>query len=494
MAPRPNIVIIMTDQQRADTSAREGFPLDTTPFLDSLARQGVWFDHAYTAAPICAPARVSLLTGRFPSAHHVRENRATACAVYERDLIDVLREQGYATGLSGKNHSHLTPERLDHWFSLMHNGGQGEGRTADERAFDDWLAALPARIGVTPTPFPLACQCPYRAVSDAQHWVRSLDGQPFFLWLSFPEPHNPYQVPEPYFSLFPPETQPPVGVGAEALARKGFKWQFLRELGEYAHPNYAELIPRARANYFGMLRLIDDQVRRFVTFLDEQGLRENTLLVFLSDHGDFAGDYGLVRKGPEMPEVLMRVPLFVTGPGIRADEQPCADFISLVDLVPTLCEALGVPTPAGVQGRSLWPLLTGGDYPAAEFASVYAEQGVGGLHYGPDDALDFEHCLIRRGNEATFDELNSYSQSGAMRMLRRGDWKLVCDMLGQCQLYDLARDPLELDNLYGQADYTGIAQTLLAELLGWTIWTQDPLPYPPNGYRRKANPRNYRWR
>ncbi|NOX97493.1 MAG: sulfatase-like hydrolase/transferase, partial [Nitrospirae bacterium] len=108
MRDRPNIVIIMTDQQRADLSAREGYPLDTTPFLDSLARTGTDFNRAYTCMPVCAPARVSMFTGRYPSATRVRTNHNLEDVTYSQDLIDVLKKQGYKVGLSGKNHSHLT--------------------------------------------------------------------------------------------------------------------------------------------------------------------------------------------------------------------------------------------------------------------------------------------------------------------------------------------------------------------------------------------------
>ncbi|MBM4046907.1 MAG: sulfatase [Planctomycetes bacterium] len=491
MPDRPNVVIVMTDQQRADVSAREGFPLDTTPFLDGLAQQGAWFDRAYTAAPVCAPARVSLLTGRFPSAHRVRENRGCQYATYTQDLIDVARSQGYATAMVGKNHSHLTPKRVDHWFPLSHNGGFGENRTTQEKAFDQWMAELNHGVGIEPTPFPVECQGPYRAVSDAQAWIRSLGGRPFFLWLTFAEPHNPFQVPEPYFSRFPPETLPPLRAGKEALAAKGFKWQWTRRLGEHVYLNYDELIPRARANYFGMLRFIDDQLRRFVECLDAQRLLPNTLLVFVSDHGDFVGEYGLMRKGPEMPEALMRIPLFFVGPGVTSRPEPHPTHVSIVDILPTLCEALGVPLPPGVQGRSLWSLLTGSDYPPEEFASVYAEQGYGGLHYTDDDRPDFAHCLIPGPKGPTFDELNTYSQSGTMRMLRRGGWKLVFDMQGRGQLFRLSSDPAELDNLFDRPEHAAVRSQLLADLLAWTLRAQDPLPLPKDKYIFKTDPRNY---
>ena len=531
MSEKPNIVIIITDQQRADVSAREGFPLDTTPCLDALARQGTWFNRAYTAAPVCAPARVSLYTGRFPGAHRVRENRGIGYATFSQDLVDVVRSQGYATALIGKNHSHLRPDRFDHWFHLSHGGGpnlrapgnhpggaepspadeayvrlhaadpllaeillaQSERRAPQAIAFDAWLHACFASHGVSsePAPYPPECQGPYRAVSDAQAWIRALNGRPFFLSLSFPEPHNPYQVSEPYYSLFPPQTLPPVRADEETLPAKGFKWLWTRRLGEFVQPDYGDLIPRTRANYFGMLRLIDDQVKRFVEFLDAEGIRDNTVLVFVSDHGDFVGEYGLARKGPEMPEVLMRIPLLFAGPGIRACHGPHPAHVSIVDIMPTLCETIGVPLPAGVQGRSLWPLLTGHGYPTEEFASIYGEQGFGGLHYTDDDELDFGHCLIHGPDGDTFDELNSYSQSGTLRMVRKGVWKLVYDMQGRGQLYNLARDPAELENLYDDPGYEAIEREMLAELLAWTLRAQDPLPLPKGKYIMKTDLRNY---
>ena len=491
--PKPNIAIIMTDQHRADVCAREGFPIDTTPCLDRLARHGVWFNRAYTTNPTCAPARVSLLTGRFPAATRVRTNHNIPDATYTEDLIDVLRAQGYATAMVGKNHSHLTPERVDHWFPLGHSAGHGQpGRTEQEQAFDQYLAVLNHRVAIDPTPFPVECQGPHRVVSDAQAWIRSLEGEtPFFLWLTFAEPHNPYQVPEPYYSLFPPESLPPVRAGKDTLDARGHKWRWTKHIGVTAYPNYDDLVPRGRANYFGMLRLIDDQVCRFVDFLDAEGLRDNTLIVFVSDHGDFVGEYGLLRKGPEMPELLMRVPLLFNGPGIVASAEPHPAHVSIADIMPTLCEAVGVPFPAGVQGRSLWPLLTGGDYPAEEFASAYGEQGFGGLHYTDGDDLSFEACVIPGPKGGSFDCLNSASQSGTMRMLRKGDWKLAFDMQGRGQLYHLAEDPAELANLFGRPEVARIQAELLADLLAWTLRAEDPLPLPRRRYVMKTDPRNY---
>jgi arylsulfatase A-like enzyme len=489
MTARPNIVIIMTDQQRADVSAREGFPLDTTPFLDSLARQGTWFNRAYTSMPACLPARVSMLTGRYPSATHARTNHNKEDAFYETDLYDLMRAQGYQTALCGKNHSHVEAADVDYMFELSHNGGWGEDRTADEKAFDAYLAGLQHRADFNPAPYGVEVQCPYRSVSAAINWLDSLNDDPFFLWLSFPEPHNPYQVPEPYFSMFPPETLPPTLSDKSALASKGFKFQWLRHIGETAFDDYAEQLPRARANYLGMLRLIDDQVRRFFEYLETRNLRENTIVIILSDHGDYVGEYGLVRKGAELPEVLTRIPLFVVGPGIEVSAEPHPAHISIVDLMPTICEAIGVDVPRGVQGRSLWPLLAGQPYPDDEFASAYAEHGFGGLHYTADD--DFDPHEDGLNPIVSFDELNGWSQSGTMRMLRKGDWKLMYDMQGRGQLYNLAEDPVELNNLFGDPGHAAVQAEMLADLLAWTLRVQDPLPHPRRRYKFKSDPRNY---
>ena len=490
MNAKPNIAIIMTDQQRADVCAREGFVLDTTPYLDQLASQGLWFDRAYTASPTCLPARVSLFTGRFPSATGTRCNQNHAASVYEKDLLDVLTEQGYKTALCGKNHSHMTQDRFDFFSPYGHGGGSGEDRTEAERAFDEYLRSLHSRADLEPTPFPVECQGPYRAASDAMAWVDSVKDETFFLWLTFAEPHNPYQVPEPYFSMFPLESSPPTLSSQSGWENRGFKYQFTKELGRRGFLDYDKQIPRARSNYFGMLRLIDDQVKRFVEFLEARDLRDNTIIVFVSDHGDFVGEYGLVRKGPEMPECLARIPMIWTGPGIIGSPQPHEAHVSLVDVMPTLCEVIGVHLPNGVQGRSLWPLLTGRDYPKEEFSSVYVEQGMGGLHYVEGDALvNPEDDGLRPG--VGFDELNSRTQSGTMRMLRKGDWKLAFDMQGHGQLYNLAEDPVELENLYGKAEVAQIQTEMLAELLAWTLRAQDPLPLPDRRYVVKTDARNY---
>src|SRR5665811_974469 len=337
MSSHPNIVLIMTDQQRADFSRAEGYALDPMPFLDQLGSQGARFRHAYTPMPTCGPARCSLMTGRYPKATRVRENSGLGNITALTDMPKTLRDHGYSVNLAGKNHTYLTDDDFD-WASMyMHaGGGREDRRTESDAEFDDWLKSLDHGVHPEPAPFPIENQLPYRVVSDAMACLdeRRKD-QPFFLWLSFAEPHNPYQVPDPYFSMFPEDALPERATGPEAINIKGGKWRWMRDLIEHKRPGYDDAWRRYRANYLGMIRLIDDQVRRFVDYLDTSGQRQNTVLIFMADHGDYAGDYGLQRKGVSLPECLVRVPLIFTGPGIQGGEGLRNEFVSLVDVFPT---------------------------------------------------------------------------------------------------------------------------------------------------------------
>lgn len=472
MPQRPNIVFILTDQQRADFFASEGFDLDTMPFVDELGNAGARFGRAYTPSPACVPARCAMLTGRFPKATRVRENSAAAHVVRTRDLPETLRDAGYSLLLSGKNHSYLRDADFDSVRQYHHTGSTVQSANADEAAFDRWLSELDHSVAQSPTPFPLECQLPFRIVRDAVEMVDARESRkPFFLWLSFPEPHNPYQVPEPYFSLFPEDQIPPPRASVADGASKGPKWRWLQRLVEEKRPGSRDNWRRYRANYCGMIRLIDDQIRRFVGELESRGLRDNTLFIFASDHGDYAGDYGLARKGVGLPECLVRVPLRFQGPGVLGGAVR-DEFVSLVDIFPTMCEMIGAEIPYGVQGRSLWPLLSGQNFDEDEFKSIIAEVGFGGEFYGEDErpALHFPY------EGQSYDELNSVTQSGNLKMLRCGTWKLLFDRDGHGELYDLATDPMELRDLWDDPAHIEVRGRMVEELLRWNIRTEDDLP------------------
>lgn len=172
----PNIILILCDQVRADVCKREGFALDTTPFLDSLAYSGTWFNKAYTSSPASVPARTSLLSGRFPNATRVRSNHNLQDAIYSEDLIDIVRSCGYKTALIGKNHSYLSADRFDYWKEYGHLGMPGP-ENSEEKAFNDYLKTTNFYADYNAAPFPPDLQHPSRIVKDAQDWITSVKGQ-----------------------------------------------------------------------------------------------------------------------------------------------------------------------------------------------------------------------------------------------------------------------------------------------------------------------------
>jgi arylsulfatase A-like enzyme len=482
-AAPPSILLIMTDQHRVGFTRRTGCTVDTMPHVDRLAEQGTAFDLAYTSYPACVPARTSLLTGRFPTAHRVRQNSTARHAWFSSDLLDVLRGRGYRLHFAGKPHMHRGPQDFDSYAGpYWHTSGPE--RTADHVGFDHWLDELDHGVADRPSPYGLEAQLPYRIVSDAIGQIDPADDRPALWWVSFPEPHNPYQVPEPYFSLVAEDQVPPRQAGPEAIDRKAGRYRWLRQLVEEKRPGYDDQWRRYRANYLGMLRLIDDQIGRLLDHLGDR--LDGTIVIFVSDHGDYLGDYGLQRKGAGLPDALTRIPFQLTGPGIAAGQRR-AEPVSMVDLLPTICELVGADIPDGVQGRSLAPLLAGEPAPPGEFDSIIAELGYGGAPYGEDERppLHFDY------SGPTFDELNSVTQSGGQRMVRQGRYKLIMDGEGVGELYDLDADPAELINLYQDPAHREIRERLVTSLIRWMIRIADDLP--TGAYRPRTRPHNWRW-
>ena len=240
-----------------------------------------------------------------------------------------------------------------------------------------------------------------------------------------------------------------------------------------------------------MLRLLDDQLARLVAYMNEKDLLRKTIIVYLADHGDYLMDYGLARKGVGMPDCLARIPMVWSGPGISHTSVGQTAFVSMADVFPTFCEIMNTDIPHGVQGRSLWPLLRGEGYPQEEFRSIYTTVGLGGLYYEASDHVPY---FLPDGPRASaqarahpmgfgFDELNKVTQSGLQKMVRMGDWKLIYDMMGYGQLYHLPSDPCELKNLFGKPEVATQQASLMAELLMWTIRSQDNLPTGPQNLK-----------
>jgi arylsulfatase A-like enzyme len=501
-AKQPNILFIVSDQHRAGLTKRSGYPLDTSPALDRLAEAGVSFDRAYCTAPLCVPSRTSMLTGRWPDATRVRSNSMLRDGANETHLYEVARQCGYRTGLAGKNHTFLKPADADFWREYgLQQGWMPASAPQMYHDFERWIVALKANVALDPTPFPLEAQFPYRIVSDAIEFMSESGDRPFLLQVGFSEPHDPEQVPAPYWNMFPPESVPDRCAGPEALKQLGYRAQW-----EYGHQESGfpteENWRRYKSNYLGMLRLLDDQLARLLTFMEQKDLLRETIIVFVADHGDYLMDYGLARKGVGLPECLTRIPMIWSGPGVVASGAGQTAFVSMADLFPTFCEIMGAEIPHGVQGRSLWPVLQGDDYPREEFRSIYATAGLGGLYYDASDKIPFflpdgprANAEVRANDpHPGFDELNKVSQSGLQKMVRMGDWKLIYDMMGYGQLYHLPSDPAEMKNLFGDPSVAKEQAELSLELLMWTIRNEDNLPTGPQNVKYQTKwPKRHNW-
>jgi arylsulfatase A-like enzyme len=444
-----------------------------------MQEKGIGLERNYCTAPLCVPSRISMLTGRWPEAHRVRMNLQDQDAYFGEDLYQVARRRGYRTALAGKNHTYLRSPNVDVWREYTHVGGYVPPDAPKEvRDFEVWLQGLHMNMAEEPSPYPLFTQLPYRIVSDAIEFIDDSGEQPFFIQVSFPEPHDPEQVPRPYWNMFAPESVPDRCAGPEALARMGPRARWLYQLQQDNDADTERMWRRYKSNYLGALRMIDDQIGRLLEHLERKQMTGKTLVLFTADHGDYLMDYGLGRKGVGLYEHLAHTPLIWSGYGIRPSSSVLSAFTSMADIMPTLCEVMGAEIPHGVQGRSLWPLLQGKAYPAEEFRSIYAGVGVGGLYYGDADKIptSIAHDPARSGS---WDELNKVTLSGNQKMVRMAEWKLIYDMMGYGQLYNLRMDPCELQNLFGLPDTASIQARLMAELAMWLIRVQDSLPTGP---------------
>ncbi len=468
MGARPNIVIVMTDQQRWDTLGAYGVVPIRTPHLDALAAGGALFEQAFVPIPLCTPSRACLFTGQYPTRHGIRGNTTQALPDDAPNLLAALRGAGYATYLAGKDHL-FTPEqrarlfdrtaRYDHFGRVAGEGpvDPREGAVrADRRTL--MLAKYAERDPHDPA------DCPTARLTDAATAMvgeARAAGRPFCLWLSYPDPHPPYTVPEPYASMYRDVPLPAPAAPAGELDGKPPRQRVTPRLMGMGGYDAADL-RRLREIYYGMVTFIGDQVGRFLAFLADAGLRDDTIVVFMSDHGDYLGDHGMVRKSPTLYDCLVRIPLIVSWPRRIAPARFAETMAESVDLAPTLLELAGLPAPGPLDGRSLVPLLTG--RAAAHRDRVFGLYGTEGEPFtaAAIAAADLDGPDGYPRGIRWFSPLVARGQFAMLRTLR---WKLVYYQGGEGELYDLAADPGELENRYADPACADVRAELTRALL-----------------------------
>ena len=466
-----NVLFILTDQERYDLTSPTGPPVETDA-LDDLAEQGVRFTHAFTPISICSSARASLLTGLYAHQHGVLNN------VHEQDAIqadlspdiptfgELLKDAGYENSYVGKWHVGRNAHPGDFGFEYL--GGSDEHH--DEhleggfREYQHDLGIDPESIEVEPVVRtndpgeetiiagrtsipPEATRAYYLAELTIERIEALADGgdEPWFHRADFLGPHHPYIVPEPYASMYDPDEIEAWGSFRETFTGKP---QVHENYVTYRGVDHLEWADWAEAVslYLGFMHLIDDQIDRILTALEDAGLREDTLIVHASDHGDFTGNHRQFNKGPLMYDDTYRIPLIVTGPDV-AEGRECDELVSLIDLTPTFLEAGGVEPPEDIHGRSLWPLLSGDP----EHDSATGRDAVFAEYHG--------------------DEFGLYSQ----RMARTHRYKYVYNAPDVDELYDLEEDPHELQNLIEHPHYQKVREDQRRRLLDWMDRTDDPI-------------------
>jgi arylsulfatase A-like enzyme len=466
---RPNILWYCSDQQRYDTIHALGNAHINTPTLDRLCKQGVAFTRAYTQSPVCTPSRASFLTGRYPNTHHVHRNSNERFPSGEVLVTKLLTEAGYDCALAGKLHlSKASKGNLERrpddgyrkfFWSQHPNPDYPYGHDyaiwlKEEKGIDpvELFASLSGHVGVgVPSEYHQTTWCTEMAI---RFITEKRDG-PWLMSVNPFDPHPPFDPPKEYLDRYDPETLPyPLFQESDIQRHKAFAnidhqtteainplitpqqdtgYVERGDMGRYPPTVYnARLV---KACYYAMIELIDDQFKRIMDTLAETGQLENTLIIFMSDHGEFLGDHGLIYKGCRFFENLVHVPLIISWPargltGVRSDA-----LVELVDLAPTLLEAADIDTPYYMQGKSLLSILTGKADP----------------NYHKNYVMSEYH-----------DALPSLTKHSHGTMYFDGRYKLSIyegEDLGE--LFDLQLDPGEFDNLWDNPAHLKLKQELI---------------------------------
>jgi arylsulfatase A-like enzyme len=481
--PPTNFIFFIPDELRAESVgcfSPNALPTSLTPNITRLASEGTRFDQCHVQHTVCTPSRCAFTTGWYP---HVRGHRTLwhMLTPEEPNLLKYLKRAGYEVHWGGKNDL-LSPEAFADSVDDYRLGArskrarQTHGHDEPPYALDDprYYTFLYERVEGG-----IESLSDFRNVDGAIEFLRSRrpgDGKPFVLYLPLSFPHCPYHAPEPYHSLVSPRDVP--ALRPTDLAGKPIYHRLIRETRRLNQLD-EEFYRRLQSVYLGMVAVTDALLGMLMDALDETGHTDDTALFLFSDHGDWAGDYGLVEKWPSgLDDCLTRVPLVVRAPGMNRGhvvEEPVESF----DVMATALELAGVQAEHTHFARSLVPQLGGaaGDPDRA----VFSEGG-----YDPHEPHAFEGraqsgALFRTPSHIYFPKgrLQQDVPESVCRAtsIRTRTHRLVRRPLDVSELYDLERDPRELENVYDQPEYAAVQRDLERRLLDWSIHTADVVPY-----------------
>lgn len=465
MNNRPNILWICTDQQRYDTIGALGYHHVDTPHIDGLVSEGVTFTRAYCQSPICTPSRGSFLTGMYPSAIHVTGNGNDTFPSAPSLVSKRLSDAGYDCGLIGKLHLASAygriETRIDDGFRYWEYSHAPRDDWPVGHGYADWVRQRGGELGEligdpqgVPAEFHQTTWCAEKTIEFMQE---DREG-PWMACVNIYDPHPPFNPPQSYRDLFEPADMPGplfrqsdieqqeklAGVDFQSSVRSpdelDIRDPLQPERGRAADGRVLQ------AAYCAMIKLIDDQVGRMLAALEASGQRENTVVIFTSDHGEMLGDHGLIQKGCRFYEGLVRVPLIFSWPGHFAKDVRSDALVELLDKTPTIMELAGLEPPERMQGCSLLPMLRG---------------------KAPlDRHRDFVRCEY-------YDALDEPDGSFAT-MYRDERYKLVVyHGHGLGELYDLEEDPEEFENMWDEPEAQPVKLRIMQQSFDASMLAMD---------------------
>jgi arylsulfatase A-like enzyme len=449
-----NVVLLICDQMRGDALRFLGSPNARTPNLDRLAGDGIAFDNYFANNPVCLPSRKSIFSGLYPHQHGSLTNRHGKPLEIAGSMIEHFKRRGYRLGYFGKNHTYREAALV----SSVDSAGIRDREPF--RAYNRYVP--PAWHSDTYWP---AEQCyAWRNTEEALRFVNGArDGNPFFLTVSYFDPHPPYMAPSEYTSRYhSDQMRVPAYIPPSLL--DGRLEDYCRAM-KFDKISDTDLTETMRYYYASIEGMVDHEVGRIMTALSTKGLLESTVVLFTADHGDFMGQHRAVRKAMFLYDALLHVPMIWRMPGMAGRGRRTRALAQGIDIFPTLVDLTDGKPDTNLPGQSLRPILTGQNRSDANRA-IFTSAGYGewprelietNALRSADPALPL-HTLV----EDLSDELQ-YRQS----MIRTLEWKLILSGSRPPELYRMDGGWIERENLAGDKEHAGIQRDLETRLTRW---------------------------